>query len=81
MVWGKKKNVVEEVKKEVAVVEKLVEPVKKEIVQEEERYSLESVATQTSNVIYDKATDEKLELQDALVLILNKLDKLEQLLN
>jgi hypothetical protein len=59
------------------VDEELVSPkfeVKKQLV--EDRFSLETVATQTSEVIVDKADNTELTVPEALVKALNGIDKL-----
>ena len=59
------------------VEEELVPPkfeAKKQLV--EDRFSLETVATQTSEVIFDKASNTELTVPEALVKALNGIDKL-----
>ena len=82
MAWIRKKKIEEAVTENKAVVEPVVvqpTPVKVSV-DNQERYSLTTIATQTNDVIVDKATDETIDVQSALVLILNKLDKIEEVL-
>ncbi|HPE15056.1 MAG TPA: hypothetical protein PLT65_04400 [Bacilli bacterium] len=77
MVWPKKKKVEEPLVVETKKTEEGSVVKKSEV---EDRYSVGTIATQTSEVIIDNASEEQLDLQAVLVLILNKLDKLENLL-
>jgi hypothetical protein len=86
--WLKKKEeLVSEKKNDVVAEEVKLSPptkpetkiVKKESVQE--RYEIGSIATQTSEVIINTETGEHLDVLTALVLILNKIDKIEDTIN
>jgi len=77
VVWPKKKKVEEPLVVETKKTEEGSVVKKSEV---EDRYSVGTIATQTSEVIIDNASEEQLDLQAVLVLILNKLDKLENLL-
>jgi hypothetical protein len=46
----------------------------------EDVFVVSDVVTQTERVIFDKKTKEQIDLQEAVVLILNKLDKIEKIL-
>ena len=45
-----------------------------------ERYSVGTIATQTSEVIINQETQEQIDPNTALVMILNKLEKIEKIL-
>jgi len=51
------------------------------IVEEKPRYSVRTIATQTSEVIVDEETEQPIDNNTALVLILNELNELKKLLN
>lgn len=46
--------------------------------QEEKNWIVGDVATETKPVIYNKQTEESLELHEAMALILDKLDKIQK---
>ena len=81
MAWIRKKKIEEATENKAVVEPVVVQPTPVKVsVDNQERYSLTTIATQTNDVIVDKATDETIDVQSALVLILNKLDKIEEVL-
>ena len=73
-----KKGDVVVVRPDVREEDKLVQPVVKKVDVFVERFGLGEVVTGTEEVIVNKETGESLDVKGVLLLVLNKLEKIEQ---
>ena len=74
-----KKGAEDRAKKDLEALEELEKPTKsKEVKIKGERYQKTSIVTATAPGFYDTNTEETLSTEDLLLLILNKLDKIER---